>query len=129
MCRSLYFGMDLVMGLAEAKLDATESEFGVEMGYDEYEFLCRYVQLLVALDLARVDFDDWWRYWDAFDRVTRFLAPLTNRGLQLVEYISSLDAEPQIRVIQDKSFQGILPFEIERRVPVTERFKQLRPWA
>jgi len=30
---------------------------------------------------------------------------------------------PGIRVIQDKAFQGIYPFETARRVPVVEAFK------
>ncbi|MER7443824.1 hypothetical protein [Micromonospora avicenniae] len=43
---------------------------------------------------------------------------------RLNELRPGLTQVPGIRVIQDKAFQGIYPFEVVRRVPVFEAFKR-----
>ena len=52
-CHSVYFGMDLVMEIAEARLANSGSPFGVGIGGDEYEFLDRYISFIAAHDLVR----------------------------------------------------------------------------
>lgn len=89
--RSLYFGMDLAITLAENYLEKVESEFGVGLGSDEYDFLYEYIQFLVAQHLADVDFSDCLIDWLDRRMVPRFMVPLTSRGRQVVEAISHLE--------------------------------------
>src|SRR6202034_2397145 len=56
--RSLYFGMDLVSNQVESNLARTQSECGIRIESEEYNFLFRYIEFLVSQDLANVDFGD-----------------------------------------------------------------------
>ncbi|MBD8515767.1 DUF4365 domain-containing protein [Plantibacter sp. CFBP 8804] len=119
---SVYFGVDLVMELAGAKLAHEQSEFGLGLGGIEYDFLRDYVIFLTAQDLVRVDFDEFNRDWDR-GLVGQFMAPLTLRGREFCRFLSEIDRSVGIRAVQDKSFRGIEAFEIIRRVPVIEQLK------
>lgn len=119
---SVYFGMDLVTDVANAKLDYRESPLGLGMGPLEYDFVQDYVFFLAAQDLARVDFDEFNRAWDE-GVVGRFMAPLTLRGRRFAGRMSEMDESKEIRAVQDKAFHGIEPFEPIRRVPVVELLK------
>lgn len=126
LCQSVYFGMDLVMNVVEAKLTLDPDGPGWSLGAAEYDFLLDYVRFLVQQDLARIDFDDFWRQWQHRQLVGAFLAPLTARGASLVNYLGQLegpDRGRELRAIQDKAFAGIAAFETARRVGLTERLK------
>lgn len=121
--RSVYFGMDMVTDLTQIAAGMKHgSAWGI--GEQEYNFLYDYVRYLITMDLARIDFDNFRRWWEwPNEFVSAFLAPLTLRGQALVQRISDLDPSPDIRVVQDKAFQGIMSFEYMRRIPVVESFK------
>ncbi|TFC26591.1 DUF4365 domain-containing protein [Cryobacterium sp. TMT1-3] len=120
--RSVYFGMDLVVDVARAKLDYADSEFGLGLGAPEYDFIRDYVLFLAEQDLARVDFDEFNREWDR-GLVGRFMAPLTIRGRSFTVFLNAVDDSDQVRAVQDKAFSGIEAFESLRRVPVVEKLK------
>lgn len=96
--RALYFGMDLVTTIVETNLALMKSEFGMGMGFQEYEFVFGYVQFLVAQDLADIDFGDCLIDWNDREMVPRFVAPLTRRGRDLVKLIGQ--KEDQLRLSQ-----------------------------
>jgi hypothetical protein len=128
LAESLYFGMDLVMDIAEIKAAYERTSPEISLSSTEYDFILEFVRLLVEQDLARVDFDAFMRYWEKDEYVSDFISPLTARGLEVSNYIAQIDPSTGIRVIQDKPFQGIPRFEHLRRVPVVETFKStLRP--
>ncbi len=87
---SLYFGMDLVMTIAESKICELGDDFGVGLGSRERDFLDRYIAFLVALDLARVDFDWFSRMRREQELVGHFIAPLTRRGLAIKKTVGEL---------------------------------------
>jgi hypothetical protein len=119
----LYFGMDLVEDLLEAK--EANTPYGYGFGFEEYDFLHEYVRYLVRQDLARVSYDDFYRTWDDKELVGRFLAPLTARGEALARFLAQSEPpyEGFIHAIQDKIFTGIMPFEINRRVGAMNALK------
>jgi hypothetical protein len=122
LCNSVYFGMDLVTDVAEAKLALADSEFGVGLGEAEYDFIRDYCLFLAEQDLARVDFDEFNREWDR-GLVGRFMAPLTIRGRAFTSYLAEVDDSTTIRAVQDKAFAGIDRFEPLRRAPVVANLK------
>jgi hypothetical protein len=89
---SLYFSMDLYSEVAHAKQELLEVDFpGLTIAGDSYAFIDRYVSFLVAYDLARVDFDAFRRVAEKAQMVGVILAPLTARGLELVQFVDELD--------------------------------------
>jgi hypothetical protein len=113
--RSVYFGMDLAVTIAEMNLSRRDSEIGIGIGYAEDEFLFDYVKFLVSQDLASVDFSDCLIDWHDRKMHPSFVAPLTSRGKQLVQLVcfhedrlrgSGLLVSPQgLHVAQDRFFQ------------------------
>jgi hypothetical protein len=129
--RSLHFGMDLVTTLVELNLMRAESEYGIGMGSEEYDFLFRYVQFLVSQDLANVDFGDCLIDWNDRGMVPRFVAPLSSRGRALVRLISEkedqlrsfgvLAGSNSIRIAQEHLIQMIFtPSDVERLALIDE---------
>jgi hypothetical protein len=90
--------MDLVTTIVETNLALMKSEFGMGMGFQEYEFVFGYIQFLVAQDLADIDFGDCLVDWNDREMVPRFVAPLTRRGRDLVKLIGQ--KEDQLRLSQ-----------------------------
>jgi hypothetical protein len=82
--RSVYYGMDLVMEVAEELLDE-DAPLGV--GEREHDFLFEYVQFLVEQQVADVDVSDCLIDWVDRGMHPTFIAPLTSRGRQLVSLI------------------------------------------
>jgi hypothetical protein len=123
-CMKVYFDVGLAHMIAESTLAADGTGLGIGVGPQEHEFLYQYVAYLAERDLARVDFDAYQRDWN--DGLQgRFLAPLTQRGLGLVTYLSIQEGEGEgIRAIQDKFFQGITEFEVPRRIDAARRLKE-----
>ena len=91
--RSLYFGMDLALIIAEKASAESDQRPLVSIGPSEYEFLEHYIQFLVSQDLVHANYSD-----IRIDLVTRnmmpvFLVPLSRRGQQLTELILSVEKQ------------------------------------
>jgi hypothetical protein len=85
--RSVYFGMDLAVTIADMNLARRNSEIGIGIGHAEDEFLFDYVKFLISQDLASLDFGDCLIDWHDRKMHPRFVAPLTSRGRRLVELV------------------------------------------
>lgn len=92
-CRSIYYGMDMVCNAVEFNLITNKSEFGMGMGYQEHHFLFNYVKFLLAQGLAQIDFADCLIDWEDREMQPHFVAPLTGRGRTLVKLIHQKEAE------------------------------------
>ncbi len=92
-CRSLYFGMDVAMTVAEVELHNQKSSFGVGMGDSEHNFLFDYVKFIVHQHIADVDFSDCMIDWYDRQMQPSFMAPLTSRGRELVRHIQDLESK------------------------------------
>ena len=89
-CRKLFFSVGLCMEIAEYKLALTKSEFGVGVGYNEYEFIDRYVRFLVSQNLVFLDFSDYLIDLREREMTSTFICALTSRGQQLVDHIHTV---------------------------------------
>ncbi len=89
-CRSLYFGMDVAMAVAECKLANQNPPMGVGLGETEHEFLFDFIKFLVHQHLADVEFSDCLIDWHDRQMMPTFMAALTSRGRKLVEMIDDL---------------------------------------
>lgn len=100
-CRSIYFGMDLACGIVSPRSDA----FGVGMGIgrSEHDFLFDFVRFLVAQHLAHIDFADCLIDWNDREMQPHFVAPLTDRGRQVVRWIGEREDELVQSSIMPKS--------------------------
>jgi hypothetical protein len=97
--RSVYYGMDLVMEVAETLL---EDDAPLGIGAPEHEFLFEYVQFLVEQQIADVDISDALIDWSDRGMHPTFIAPLTSRGRQVVRLIHQrqerLTAEGRLKI-------------------------------
>ena len=91
-CRSLYYGMDLIQDAVAFNLDARRSEFGMGMGEPEHRFAFGFVQFLLAQNLAQIDYADCLIDWVDREMHPHFVAPLTSRGRALVALIHKEEA-------------------------------------
>jgi len=91
-CRSLYFGMDVAMTIAEENLRLIQSPFGVGVGESEQEFLFNYIKFLVHQHIADIDFSDCMIDWYDRQMQPTFMAPLTSRGRELVSAIDAIES-------------------------------------
>ena len=82
--RSVYYGMDLVMEVAETLL---EGDAPLGIGEPEHDFLFGYVQFLVEQQIADVDISDCLIDWVDRGMHPTFIAALTSRGRELVHLI------------------------------------------
>jgi hypothetical protein len=131
--RSLHFDMDLVTNVVEINLSDADSEFGMGIGSEEYDFLFRYLQFLVSQGIVDVDFGDCLIDWNDRQMVPRFVAPLTLRGRALVRLISQkeddfrasgvLSASGGIRIAQEHLFQMVLTPSDIARLPLIRAFE------
>jgi hypothetical protein len=87
-CRSIYFGMDLALKIAEHKVAATESDFGVRVGHSEYDFLESYIRFLVSQNLIHTNYSDLLIDLELRELMPDFIAPLSRRGRALKDLIS-----------------------------------------
>jgi hypothetical protein len=85
--RSVYYGMDLVMEVAETLLAESVDDVEVGLGLAEHDFLFGYVQFLVEQQIADVDISDCLIDWLDRSMHPTFIAPLTSRGRKLVRLI------------------------------------------
>lgn len=117
-CRSIYYGMDLISNAVEFNLDARGSEFGMGMGSPEHEFAFGFVKFLLAQNLAHIDYSDCLIDWVDREMHPHFVAPLTSRGRALVALIHKEEA----RLVS----RGAIPDEGLRHV-AQEGFFQMVP--
>lgn len=132
--RSLYFGMDLVSNQVELNLARAESEFGMGIGSEDYNFLFRYIEFLVSQDLANVDFGDCLVDWNDRKMVPRFIAPLSSRGRSLVRLVGEredqlraarvLVGSDSVRIAQEHLFHIVLTQYDMERMPLIEEFER-----
>jgi hypothetical protein len=85
--RSVYYGMDLVMEVAETLLNESADDVGLGLGGAEHDFLFGYVQFLVEQQIADVEISDCMIDWLEHHMHPTFIAPLTSRGRSLVRLI------------------------------------------
>jgi|GEM_PF-571410 len=131
--RSIYFGMDVAMMVAEANLEAANSDFGCGVGGEEHDFMFAFVKFLIAQNLARVDFADCLIDWVDRQMQPHFVAPLTSRGRELVRYIHEVEAsmimngrlkdDGLIHVAQE-AFFAMVPYSFSRRLPRIQAFQR-----
>lgn len=128
--RAIYYGMDLVMQIAEVLREHDELTLRVE----EHEYLFGFVLFLVEQRLADVDISDCLTDW--YDRLLqpRFLAPLTSRGRALVHLIGRredemivaglLERQRGIRVAQAAAMHFHLENQDRERIVRAEEFRR-----
>jgi hypothetical protein len=102
-CRSLYFGVDVAMNVAECKLAAQGALTGIEVGEAEHNFLFDFIQFLVHQHLADIDYSDCLIDWYDRQLLPSFVSALTSRGRRLVEMINDLQGELEERGIVPKA--------------------------
>jgi hypothetical protein len=117
-CRHVYFNMDLAMVIADYNND---SEFGMGLGSYEYEFLDNYAKFIISQNLANIDYSDYLLDWKERELVPSFIAPLTYRGRELLEYIKGIEAKyqdelPATTLVRERSIamQFITPDDFAR---------------
>jgi hypothetical protein len=113
-CRSIYYGIDLVKNVAEMNLAYQGCEWGVGMGHPEHAFAFDFVKFLLAQNLAQVDYSDCLIDWVDREMHPHFVAPLTSRGRALVALIH----EEENRLME----RGVLPIEGGLRVAQEGQF-------
>jgi hypothetical protein len=91
-CRSIYYGMDLVTNAVEFNLAANKAEFGMGIGDTEHQFVFGFVKFLQAQNLAQIDYADCLIDWVDREMQPHFVAPLTQRGRDLVKLIFKEEA-------------------------------------
>lgn len=92
-CRSIYYGMDLVCNAVEYNLAAVDSQFGMAIGDTEQCFAFDFVKLLLAQGLAQIDYADCLIDWVDRQMQPQFVAPLTSRGRALVSLVGQEEAK------------------------------------
>ncbi|CCG85972.1 hypothetical protein EPIR_0607 [Erwinia piriflorinigrans CFBP 5888] len=133
-CRSIYYGMDLVCDAVEYNLHAADVSFGMGMGDTEHHFVFDFVKFLLAQDLAQIDYSDCLIDWVDRQMQPHFVAPLTARGRKLVSLIHKRETElvaagtlPDgfgLRVAQE-GFFGMIPESYTRRFSRIRDFQNL----
>ncbi|HBB7706686.1 TPA: DUF4365 domain-containing protein [Escherichia coli] len=133
-CRSLYFGMDVAITVAEVELHNQNSPFGVGMGDSEHNFLFEYIKFIVHQHIADVDFSDCMIDW--YDRAMQpsFMAPLTSRGKELVRLIHELECRLKakdriedtglLRVAQEGFVQLLFTTSEIQRIELTNKVQR-----
>ena len=84
LCRDVFFDVSIAMDIADIKSNG----IGVSV-YDD--FLWEYIRYLVKENLAEINFHSCLYDYEERHLLPRFIAPLTYRGRQLLQYISLLE--------------------------------------
>ena len=131
-CRSIYYGMDMVVNSVEYNLEAANSPHGMGMGHQEHQFAFGFVKFLVAQGLAHIDLSDCLIDWVDRDMHPHFVAPLSSRGRALVRLIhqeetrlvadGQMQDEGSLHVAQEAFFE-MVPASYFRRFPRIRRFQ------
>ncbi|HEV7589863.1 MAG TPA: hypothetical protein VGO40_17240, partial [Longimicrobium sp.] len=130
---SIYFGMDLVMKVADARL--TEEEDWLTFGSDEHDFIFGFLRFLVEQNLADVDISNCLVDWHEREIQPTTIARLTSRGLGLVQLIYQkqlrFEAEGRLRVpdrlgvAQEDFVQMVFTPSHHERIPLIVKFQDL----
>lgn len=133
--RSVYFGMDLVIEVAEVLLEPSADGWGVGIGEKEHEFVFGYVQFLVEHQIADVDIADCLIDWLERGMHPTFIAPLTSRGRDVVNLIqtfqsrftdeSQLTMPPGINLVQETFVRMQFTGDDFARMPLIRQFGRL----
>lgn len=133
--RSLYYGMDLVMEVAEELLRSSDEEQHLGVSASEHEFLFGFVHFLAEQHLADVDISECLIDWYDREMQPRFMAPLTSRGRALVALIGErqnalvkegrLQLPPGISVAQESFLHVQLRPSHYERIPIIKAFQRL----
>jgi len=131
-CRSIYYGMDVVCNAVEYNLTVADSPYGMGMGDTEHGFVFDFVKFLLAQNLAQIDFADCLIDWADRGMQPQFVAPLTSRGRALVALINEMEARliaegkledaGRMHVAQE-GFFGMVPESYFRRFPLIGGFQ------
>lgn len=132
-CRSIYYGMDMVCNAVEYNLAAADSPFGMGIGDTEQRFAFDFVKFLLAQGLAQIDYADCLIDWVDREMQPQFVAPLTSRGRALVSLIDQREARlvaegklpdgDGLHVAQE-GFFSMVPESYFRRFPRIRAFQQ-----
>ncbi|MET0399107.1 MAG: DUF4365 domain-containing protein [Longimicrobiaceae bacterium] len=133
--RSVYYGMDLAVEVAEEILAGTGVDVGIDIGPREHDFLFGYVLFLVEQHLADVNVSDCLTYWYDQEMQPTFVAPLTSRGRALVRLVGELQEQFQSKgLLQGESGPRVAQEDFVRmaftpshyaRIPIIREFQQL----
>lgn len=132
-CRTIYYGMDVITNAVEFNLRVEKADFGMGIGQPEHEFTFGFVKFLVAQNLAHVDYADCLIDWIDREMQPHFVAPLTSRGRELVALIDkeedrlvasrALLSEKGLRVAQEGIFE-MVPLSYVRRFARIRAFQE-----
>lgn len=133
--RSVYYGMDLVMEVAETLLNESADDSMLGIGEREHDFLFGYVQFLVEQQIADVDISDCLIDWLDRGMHPTFIAPLTSRGRRLVGLIREeqarmadggrLEMPPEINLAQETFVRMSFTGSDYVRMPLIRQFGRL----
>ena len=84
LCHDLYYDVSVAMDIAESKSNG----IGISVNHD---FLWEYIMYIVKENLAEINFHACLYDYEERQMQPRFIAPLTYRGRQLLEYVSQLE--------------------------------------
>lgn len=87
-CRHVYFSMDLAIEIAEYN---NTTEYGIGIGYEEHQFLHNYAKFIMSQNLANIDYSDYLIDWKERQLQPTFIAPLNERGVQLLDFIKKIE--------------------------------------
>lgn len=131
-CRSIYYGIDLVSNAVEYNLAIADSPFGMGMGDTEHRFVFDFVKVLLAQNLAQIDYADCLIDWVDREMQPHFVAPLTSRGRALVKLIHEMEAcliaegrlaDAGLMHVAQAGFFGMVPESYFRRFPLIGAFQ------
>ncbi|MGN9811131.1 DUF4365 domain-containing protein [Micromonospora sp. BQ11] len=122
---ALYFGMEVYVELLEYNLPV----YGI--GPSDHLFLRRYIELMIALDLARLDYAWFDEVGERLNLTGQVLGKLTSRGRELVRYLHSLEDRWEvwspdllISVAQERFVRMDFGWGASRRLELIEKFKE-----
>lgn len=134
LCRSIYYGMDIIISSVEYNLEATNATHGMGMGHQEHLFAFGFVKFLVAQGLAHIDLSDCLIDWVDREMHPHFVAPLSSRGRALVRLIHQEEArlvadgrmedEDGLHVAQEAFFEMVAA-SCFRRFPRIRNFQDV----
>ncbi len=131
-CRTIYYGTDVIMNAVEYNLSVLDSDIGMGMGATEQQFTFDFVKFLLAQNLAQIDYSDCLIDWVDREMQPHFVAPLTSRGRELVAFIheeerrlvedGQMENEGALHVAQEAFFE-MVPMSYFSRFPRIKAFQ------
>ena len=121
--RHSFFSMSMVLQLIELKRDLSNPPHGYGMGGYDYSFLNNYVEFVYTQRLIKIDYSDYLIDWREKDIVPEYMAPLTQRGHELLEYILQIEKD----IFGDKGSSMICGLQLKLTIVPTylEKFQKI----